>query len=186
MRKIILIKHARPEVEANRPSGQWRLSEAGRASCGPLAERIAVHEPAVIIASEEPKAAETGQLLADALGRPFQTAPGLHEHERDNVPYMPTREFISWMAVFFKKPGERVLGQESATEALGRFSGAVDAVVAAHPEGNIAIVTHGTVLALFAAHRAGVDGYQLWRRMQLPSYLVFTVPEWELVERVEQ
>ena len=186
MRKLILIKHARPQVEADLPSSEWRLSDEGRLACPALAQRVAAHEPAIIISSDEPKAMETAQLVAEAMGKPFRTALDLHEHERDNVPYMPTREFISWMAVFFKKPREQVLGDESADEALERFGGAVDSVLAANPEGNIATVTHGTVIALLAASRAGMDGYQLWRRMQLPSYLVFTVPGWELVESVER
>lgn len=186
MRKLILIKHARPQVEAERPSSEWQLSEEGRQSCSALAERLAGHEPGIILSSDEPKAMETGRLLADALGRPFQTALDLHEHERDHVPYMPTREFVSWMAIFFKKPRERVLGDESAQETLDRFSAAVDGILAAQPEGNIALVAHGTVIALLAAHRTGMDGYQLWRRMQLPSFVVFGLPEWTLGEVVER
>jgi broad specificity phosphatase PhoE len=186
MRKLILIKHARPQVEADRPGSEWQLSEEGRRACPGLAQRLAAHEPATIISSDEPKALQTAELVAGVLGRPLRTMGDLHEHQRDNVPYMPTPEFISWMAMFFRKPGERVLGDESADEALERFGRAVDGALAAHPEGNLAIITHGTVIALLAAGRAGRDGYQLWRRMQLPSYLVFALPQWELVEIVER
>ena len=80
------------------------------------------------------------------------------------------------MALFFKDRRRLVLGKETAEAALDRFELAVGRVLAEEPEGNIAVVTHGTVLALFAeAHGAG-DGFGLWRKMGLPSLAVVTVP----------
>src|SRR5436190_12024140 len=94
MRKMILIKHAAPEVVPDVPSERWRLSEAGRQRCAPLAEAIRPHAPGLIVSSLEPKAAETGELVAARLGVAFETAEGLHEHDRSNVPHLRSREFI--------------------------------------------------------------------------------------------
>ena len=80
MRKLILVKHARPQVTDGVASHEWGLSDEGRAACGPLAEAIRPHDPAVIVTSNEPKAQETGRLVADALGKPLETVPGLQEH----------------------------------------------------------------------------------------------------------
>src|SRR5687768_11730602 len=153
MRKLILIKHAAPLVIPGTPPEKWTLSDKGRESIPALAEAVRAHAPGTIIASEEPKACETAELLGQQLGGgvPVETAPGLHEHDRSNVPHRRSGEFISHMEVFFRKPTERVLGRESAVQALDRFEQAVNDAVAKHAEGNIAIVSHGTVIALFAA-----------------------------------
>jgi broad specificity phosphatase PhoE len=182
MRKLILIKHASPLVVPGTPPQNWKLSDKGRESCGPLANAVRAHAPTIIVASDEPKAKETAELVANALGVPVETAPGLHEHDRTNVPHMRSGEFISHMEVFFRKPTERVLGRESAVAALDRFEQAVNDVVAKHAGGNVAIVSHGTVIALLAAEHSDRYGFELWREMGLPSFAVFELPGFRLSE----
>jgi broad specificity phosphatase PhoE len=187
MAKLILVKHARPKVEERLPSSAWTLSDEGRAACGPLGERLRGMGVEVVVASEEPKAAETGRIVAAGLGVPFEVRAGLEEHDRSNVPHMETREFISHMAHFFQRRSERVLGRESADEALARLQEAVDGVLSANDGRAVAVVTHGTVLSLFlGAHNHDVNAFQNWRRMQLPSYAVVSVPGYQLAELVER
>ncbi len=184
MRKLILIKHSAPLVRPAVPPEQWRLSAEGKARCVALADAVRPHFPTRVFSSTEVKAQETGDLLATALGVARATAPGLHEHDRSNVPHLPTREFVSLMALFFSRPTERVLGRESAAEALERFSAAVAAVVPRDAEENVAVVSHGTVIALFLARHSRSRGFDLWREMGLPSFAVLSVPEWVVVESV--
>jgi broad specificity phosphatase PhoE len=51
---------------------------------------------------------------------------------------------------------------------------------------DVGIVSHGTVISLFAERRAGVEPFGLWRRMGLPSYIVFDVDTWKVVEVCER
>ena len=183
MRKLILIKHAAPLVIPGKPSEEWKLSDKGRESCEPLAAVVREFQPGVIVTSQEPKAAETGKIVAEKLGIPVESAPGLHEHDRTNVPHMRSGEFISHVELLFRRPDERVLGRESADEALTRFEEAIDGVMEKHPDGNVAIVSHGTVIALFVAEYGGGKGFELWRRMGLPSLAVMTLPD-RRVERI--
>lgn len=186
MRKLILVKHASPEVVPGVPPEKWSLSEKGRALCAPLADRLAPHQPAAIVSSEEPKATQTAQLVADRLGVPWRTAPGLHEHDRGNVPHMRSGEFISMVELFFRKPAELVLGRETADAARERFETAVRRVVAAQPEGNVVVVSHGTVIALLM----GADGcrkpFDVWRAMGLPSYGALALPDMKPAESVDR
>jgi len=129
VRELILVKHAPPEVVPGVPPERWSLSEKGRALCVPLAEKIAAHQPAAVVSSEEPKAAETARLVAERLAVPWRAAPGLHEHDRSDVPHMRSGEFISMMELFFRRPGELVLGKETAHQARARFEDAVREVV---------------------------------------------------------
>ena len=187
MRKLILVKHAAPFVIPGTPPDRWRLSDKGKESCIPLADALKVHAPSVVLSSEEPKAQETAQLVAQHLGLPASTAPGLHEHDRSNVPHMRSGEFISHVELFFRRPRELVLGRETAEQATNRFEAAVQDGLAAHPDGNLAIVAHGTVISLLVAKYSGENAFTLWRRMGLPSFVALTLPGFAmetLIERV--
>ena len=188
MRQLILVKHAAPEVVPGAPPEQWRLSEKGRAACAPLAASLSPYGPGVIVSSEDPKAAETAERVAQQLSVPWETAAGLHEHDRSNVPHMRSAEFISTMELVFRRPQQLVLGRETASGALKRFQNALDDVLERLPAetGNVAVVSHGTVIALLLAHHGGQNGFDLWRRMQLPSYAVVEVPGFRVVRVAER
>lgn len=186
MRKLILIKHSKPAVDEHVPSHEWRLSEEGRQRCQPLIEQLRPHDPSVVITSNEPKAVETGEIVAAALAKPLEQAQGVHEHDRSNVPMMASRDFISTMALFFKDRRRLVIGKETAEQAAQRFSQAIDRLVESHPSGNIAVVTHATVLALFANAHGGGDAFQLWRRLGLPSMVVVSLPDLQILEVLDR
>jgi broad specificity phosphatase PhoE len=52
--------------------------------------------------------------------------------------------------------------------------------------GNIAIVAHGTVISLLVAAANGLDGFELWRRLGLPSALLVEWPGLKRVRVLEQ
>lgn len=186
MAKLTLIKHASPQQEPGVSPHDWKLSAAGREKAAALAERLRVHAPAIIFTSDEPKAVETAEIIAQALGVPHEVAADLHEHDRINVPQMPTREFISSMALFFKRPTELVLGRETAEQARRRMTVAMDRILAENERRDVAVVTHGTVLALYLAPLLEGDEFDLWRRLGLPSYVVLDGEKMETVEIVER
>lgn len=186
MRKLILVKHAPPEVVPDEPSERWVLSEKGRTLCAPLADALTPHAPSLIVSSEEPKAAETARIVAERLNVSWHTATGLHEHDRSNVPHMRSGEFISMMELFFRRPRELVLGRESADEAKARFESAVRRVLDEHSDGNVAVVSHGTVIALFLSEHGERGGFETWRAMGLPSFVVLTLPELKQTDAVDR
>jgi broad specificity phosphatase PhoE len=186
MPRLILIKHAKPEIDANLPSHEWSLSPDGRRFSAVLAARLRAHSPRIVVSSTEPKAVQTAQIIAEALAIPAGVEPGLAEHDRSNVPMMKTRDFISSVANFFARPHQLVLGGETAAQARNRIVNAIDGLIDRHGSGDFAVVTHGTVLALFAAPLMETDAFELWREMGLPSYLVFDRPGMELVERCDR
>jgi broad specificity phosphatase PhoE len=191
MRKLILVKHARPDIDPGVPANRWRLAEAGRAASASLAQQLAAHQPAVVISSTEPKAVETAAIIAHVLGIPSHAAQGLHEHDRTNVGYQDETVFEAAIATFFARPGELVFGRETAAQAEERFSSAVEGVLRAHPQGNIVLVAHGTVITLYIARyatrhaQARIDPFTFWQRLGLPSYIVLSLPGYELLDVVE-
>ena len=184
MSRLLLVKHALPEVRPNVPARDWLLGEKGRRQSLLLAERLRPHSPAVIISSEEPKAAETGEIVAEVLNLPCHTAPDLHEHDRTGVPYFdnPT-DFEAEVKAFFERPDERVFGTERADEAQLRFLTAVQGVLEPHPIQTVILVAHGTVNTLFVTAHNPVAPFELWRAWPLGGFAVLSRPGFGLLER---
>ncbi len=186
MPSLIFIKHAKPQRDDSQPAHRWPLSDEGRAAAELLAHAIKRFEPSVVACSDEPKAMQTAQIVAEALGIDYEVDSDLAEHDRTSVPMMPTREFISSMALLFSRPQQLVLGDETAEQASSRFERAVNRAIEKHFDQNIAIVSHGTVLALHAAPLLERPEFELWRQMGQPSFLAFDRPSMKLLERCDQ
>ncbi len=183
MPNLVLIKHSLPEARPGEPPSTWSLSDEGRRRCATLAERLRPLELKRILASREPKATETARLLGAARGLPVEVREGLHEHVRDHEPYRSQDDFNALVGRLFERPSERVFGDESATEALRRFADAIKPLESEASQ-NVAVAAHGTVISLYVAERCGIDGFDLWRRLETPSYVVLETPSCTLIEVV--
>lgn len=179
MSRLILIKHAQPLVDPQTPSDLWNLSDEGIASCDALAKAISAFDIRTLYSSTEPKARQTAERVATNLGIATQVEADLHEHDRKNVPHLASRDFISMVALFFKQPDKLVLGNETARQATDRFNDAIQRLMQNEP-GDLAVVTHGTVIALFAQQQANQDPFNLWRKMGLPSFIAFDRTQWNV------
>ena len=185
-RRLILVRHSLPEFVAGVPASQWRLSAEGRRRCERLAGQLVAYDLAAIVTSEEPKAVETGRIVARILDLPCESAPGLDEHDRGVVKAIGGQdEFRAQVAQLFGRPAELVMGYETADQAHARFATAVNRLVAEHPSGNLAIVSHGTVMTLFIARANHLDPVPFWRSLGLPAFVVLSLPGQGLLELVD-
>lgn len=183
MPRLVLVRHARPAVEPDRPPSQWRLSDEGREQCRELARQLAPLGVRRVVASVEPKAWQTGAIVAQRLGVPCSAAPDLHEHDRDGAPYLAARADVERaVAELFARPDELVYGRETAAQVRDRVAAAVDGVLVAYPDQTVAIATHGTAIALFLAARCGIDPLPFWRALRLPDLVVLERPSFALVD----
>jgi broad specificity phosphatase PhoE len=62
---------------------------------------------------------------------------------------------------------------------------AIDHALTNHT-GNLAITTHGTVISLFVAHKNNTNGFDLWQRLNLPSFVVLNRTTFELIDVIEK
>ncbi len=183
----MLVRHSQPEIDPAVTARLWQLSEEGRCRCRGLAARLSVLDPAVIVTSTESKAIETGRIVAQELGVPLETAADLHEHDRRGAPFLQEKgAFEAQVVRLIERPGELVFGNETADEAHRRFAAAVDEVLRRHRQGNLAVVSHGTVMTLFVARAAGIDPVSLWRALDLPAIVVMAAPGFDLLEVIER
>jgi broad specificity phosphatase PhoE len=185
-RKLVLVRHSLPGFVVGVPASKWQLSDEGRRRCQRLADRLAAYDLAAVVTSTEPKAVETGQIVADSLSLPLETALGLHEHERGMVTSTGDQDAFQEQARrLFERPDELIFGAETADQAHARFATAVAAVIEQHPHGNLAIVTHGTVMTLFIARSAGLDPVPFWKSLGLPAFAVLSLPGLHLMEVID-
>jgi len=176
MNKLILVKHSLPEILPEIPASEWHLSVEGRRRCQVLGDELAKHAPDLIFSSPEPKAQETGQIVAQQLVKPLFIIPGLHEHERKTVRFTNEEQFEASVNEFFEQPDALVFGEETAAQALNRFSSAVDQLISQNRDQNLVVVSHGTVIALFVANNCGIEPFPFWSRLDLPSFVVLSLP----------
>jgi broad specificity phosphatase PhoE len=172
MSRLLLIRHSVPATDPCVSASQWPLSDLGRQRCPPLARCLAAYQPFTLYSSREAKAVETAALVARELRLAFATRPGLHEHARASVPWLPAAEFQAGVSALFARPSEVVFGDESADQAHARFSAAIQSLLVEQPAGSLAVVTHGTVMSLFVGRAAGLAPASIWRELGLPAVIV--------------
>ena len=176
--KLIFIRHSAVQINPELPSREWSLSEDGRSRTLHLASQLISHNLTRIITSQEPKASETGQIIASELNLPWQTAPNLHEHNREGVPFFERKdEFVTAVTHFFQNPDTLIFGNETANQTFERFDTAVHHLIAIYPSDTLAIVSHGTVMALFLSHYNQFNPVPFWQNLKMPDFFVVTLPD---------
>jgi broad specificity phosphatase PhoE len=182
MKRLILIRHSKPKLSRTTPSHDWKLSERGRKLCRPLAEKLREYDVDVVVTSSEPKAEETGELIADELGVLMRTIGGLQEQARYTSPWFESAEDRSdAMLPMFDHWDEVIYGEESAQAAYERFSRAIEGLKERYEDKVVAVVTHGTVMSLFLEKHAGLNAKDFWLNMGIPMY-VSLIPRDEYYE----
>lgn len=165
---LILVRHGRPLIDPDKPPATWPLCPEGRDAVVKLAARLAPFAPSAVASSPEPKALETAQIIADALGLKVEVDAGLHEHKRPALAFGAEAAFRARIAQVFAEPTKPIAGGESVEQACERLAKAL----ADHPARPLVAVTHGTVLSHDVARRLGLDAHDLWRSLHTPYAFV--------------
>jgi len=181
-KQLILVKHSLPEIVENIPAREWVLSDEGRSRARMLAEKLKSDHPEIIISSVEAKAKQTAEIISEGLGLQFGIMKGIHEHDRSGVPIHSKDEFQSLVRRFFEQPNTLIFGNETGAQALGRFRKSVQTILESHKGRNLVIVSHGTVMSLFVSWLTRMDGYQLWKKLGLPSFMVLDMLDQQLLK----
>ncbi len=184
MSLLILARHANPEIVNGVSSTRWRLSAAGKANARKMAEALLQYTPAQIVSSEERKALETAEIIAAVAGGAVSTAAGLQEQERGVWPLMRREAFRARVIDILQQPTRALYGSESAEAAQKRFVETVQALLRRQKDGNLIIVTHGTVMSLFVAAFNALSAKAFWEKMGLPAYVVLSLPDFQVISSI--
>jgi broad specificity phosphatase PhoE len=120
---------------------EWGLSDAGRARM----RAFRLGRVAAIWCSEERKAREAAEILAQGCRLHPRTLYELGENDRSATGFVEPEEFEAMADRFFAEPASSVEGWEPAVAAQRRIVAAVEHVLAESPPGDVAIVAHGGV-----------------------------------------
>jgi probable phosphomutase (TIGR03848 family) len=169
MPTLFLIRHGENDYVGKRLSGRIpgvHLNEKGRLQAAHLAEIFGSLPLIAIYSSPLERAVETAQPLADVLGLPIQTHPGLLEMDYGEwqgltIKQMSRRKLFKTVQA---APSQvRIPGGESFSEVQQRAVSAVAQITAALAEKEIAVCfSHADVIKLIVAHilQMPLDAFQ--------------------------
>ena len=180
--RLILVKHSLPEIVEDVPAREWDLSEEGRRRIQTLVEKLKKYKPQIVVSSVESKARQTAEIISRNLGLDARFVHGLHEHDRRKSPFHMQDDFQSLVKKLFDEPELLIFGSETANQALSRFQHAVESVLNSYGAQTILIVAHGTVMSSYVSRLPGIDGYALWKKLGLPSFVVLDVESKEILK----
>jgi broad specificity phosphatase PhoE len=151
----LYITHPQVKIDADVPVPKWGLSDVGRARAEQAAQADWAKRLGRIIASDETKAIETAEILAEAAGVTVEIAADTHENDRSATGFLPPPEFEKAADWFFAHPAESFRGWERAVDAQSRIVSAFNRILADHDHNiPIAFVGHGGVGTLLKCHLA--------------------------------
>jgi broad specificity phosphatase PhoE len=185
MKKLVLIKHALPDIEKGVPSKKWKLSAKGKDKSRTLSKYIKKYDVACIYTSDEQKAIDTGKVICKELNLQLRVHKNLHENDRTGLKYLAREEYENIFRSFFDNPETRIVGNETANDAKDRFAGAVANIIESDDTGkDIVIVAHGTVMSLFASCYNDIDVFSFWNSLDLPSIVELAIPGYKIINVV--
>jgi broad specificity phosphatase PhoE len=149
----LYITHPQVRIDPDVPVPQWGLSDLGRERTEKAATLGWAKQIGRVISSDETKAIETADILAEAADVPIEIVEGMHENDRSATGFLPPPEFEAAADWFFANPTESFKGWERAADAQARIVAAIEAILADHdPTVPIAFVGHGGVGTLLKCH----------------------------------
>jgi probable phosphoglycerate mutase len=125
------------------------LNDLGRSQARELAAELGGVELAAIYSSDLARARETAEIVGAAKGLPVHSDRGLRE-----------RSFGSWEGltrdeIAHRFPDLEHHDGESDDEVRSRVLAVMHRIVAAHPEDNVLVVSHGSALNALWHHASG-------------------------------
>lgn len=119
-----------------------------------------------IVSSDETKARETAEVLAEATGLAVEVREGIGENDRSATGFLPPGEFDATADRFFAEPDRSVRGWERAVDAQARIcDGLADLLDPADTRATV-VVGHGGVGTLWYC---SLTGQEISRRHDQPG-----------------
>jgi broad specificity phosphatase PhoE len=153
-------------VDPATPVARWGLSTAGFARARRMLAQPWTDEVDRIVSSDEVKAVETAELLAECTGLPVEVRPGIGENDRTATGFLPPEEFDATADRFFAEPEASVRGWERAVDAQARVVAALADLLDPDDDRTTVVVGHGGVGTLWYCW---LTGHAIDRRHDQPD-----------------
>jgi len=161
---LLWIRHG--EAESNR-DGRFgghsaaALTELGRRQAAATARAVARFEPTALVSSDLARARQTAEPIAEACRLEIVLEPGLRERSvgiLDGLSFTEAAERHPelWQRLRARDHTAIPDGGETHLAVYARVSAAIDRLVAEHPGGRVALVSHGLALYHAFSHVCGM------------------------------
>ena len=162
--RLLLIRHGESTANAE---GRWQghadfsLSERGRRESERLAERLAAWPIDALYTSPLRRARETAETVAARLGLALVEQAALMEFDAGEMSGLTREEVLERFPEYVeaRRAGRTdvlVPGMESPDGFRRRVQSALEEIIAAHPQGTVAVVTHGGPIGFICRHALGL------------------------------
>jgi 2,3-bisphosphoglycerate-dependent phosphoglycerate mutase len=160
---VYLVRHAHAEWSEDdaRP-----LSRAGLDAAPLLTDRLLPNPIVAVYSSPSRRSVETVTPLASRRGLVLELVEDLRERR---LPPVAAVDFDRAVLEAWRRPERAVPGGESNVQAQARGLAALRVILDRHPGRQVAVGTHGNLLALMLNGLDSSFGYDLWRRMSFPD-----------------
>jgi broad specificity phosphatase PhoE len=153
--ELLLIRHSEPDASPGTVDPS--LTENGRQLAADAAEWLADEQLAAVYSSPTRRALETAELIAGRVGAPVAQRPGLAEFGGDQeyvrVDELRRNSDPRWAAM---ADGDlSMFGTDTATFRT-EVTDTIDSIVAAHPGGSVAVVSHAGVINAYLGGLLGI------------------------------
>jgi probable phosphomutase (TIGR03848 family) len=186
---LLLLRHGTTDLTGKRLYGRSQdvhLSEEGRRQADQLGERVAALRPSALYTSPIGRCAETAERIAAACRLEARELEGLAEIDYGR---WTGRSFASlartrlWRRVHRVPSSVRFPDGETLAEAQRRIVDALETIVERHPQGLVAVVSHGDPIAMALAHYSGIH-LDLFQRLQVSPASISAVAVHDGLPRV--
>jgi probable phosphoglycerate mutase len=157
--QLFLIRHALPERVATDDGSPADppLSEHGHAQAARMAGWLASDGVDRVYTSPLRRAHQTALPLAEALGLEVELEPRVSEYDRDSDLYVPLEElketdYPAWKAFMDQGYPPGIDLERFCSDVID----AMESIIAANRGRNVAVVCHGGVINVWAAHVLGM------------------------------
>ncbi len=161
MTQLFLIRHGQTDWADKKLAG-WmpdvHLNEAGQKQTAALVERLLPISFDAIYSSPLERTIETAMPLAQARGLEIVQMRELGEVDYGEWQGESLKQLVKkkeWAVVRVAPSAMRFPSGESLREVQSRAVGIIERIAAAHPEGTVAVFSHGDVIKAVVAHFIG-------------------------------
>ena len=160
---IYFISHPEVVISADVPVTQWPLSDTGRSRMKRMLHADWIPEISAIYCSNEQKAIDSAEILANFAGLKYVTREELGENDRESTGFLEPAEFEATANKFFSSPQSSIRGWETADHAQTRIVDIVKQIDREETtQGSIAVISHGAVGTLLYCYLAGKSIERRW------------------------
>lgn len=170
MTRVVLVRHGETDWNAEgRYQGQSNvaLNATGMAQARDVARRLRTERLDAIYTSDLTRAVQTAEAVAGETGAPIHFDVRLREIDQGEWEGLLLAEIEARYAEAFRRRrldplGTRPPGGESVGEVRQRVLEALREIHRVHPNGTVAVVSHGLAIALIKVHLARLPVERVW------------------------